>query len=56
MITRTSYIKGRHTSGKREPFSVKIVLRKVKSLISRIIRALSFDADNIMKSREWPYY
>lgn len=56
MATNVSQIKYQGTRKGRHMPAVPSITSKVRRAMRRVIRLLSFDADNIFKSKEWPYY
>jgi len=58
MESRIEYAHRRHTrhERRRAHAPVSLVAQRAKSAALKVIKLLSFDGDNILKSKHWPYY
>ena len=56
MATNIGYARHKNRDRDERAHTMQHILRKMKGAALKVIRALSFDADNIFKSKEWPYY
>ncbi|MFO8010012.1 MAG: hypothetical protein R6U89_04270 [Dehalococcoidia bacterium] len=56
MASNVGYIGSKKNAKERRTGVLHSILMAINSTAKRVYRMLSFDAPNIFKSREWPYY
>ncbi len=56
MATNVRYMKSKNTWQERGASALQATFHNVGRVAKRIVRMLSFDATNIFKSKDWPYY